>query len=124
MSGAARGRRRTSLAWFVVAGITLSALLAFAVAPHASSQPDGFARVAIDHGLGSGRPHPLAGSPLADHHLDGVRGGGLGRGVAGVVGVAITFLVGLGMAHGLRVVARRRRAEARLATGLATGPSS
>jgi cobalt/nickel transport system permease protein len=98
------------LALFVVAGLAVALVLAVAVSRLASSQPDGLERVAADHGLDSGATeHALADGPLADYSAPGVDDPGVAKGAAGVVGVAVTFLVAAGAAWAARSVSARRR---------------
>lgn len=80
--------------------VTLGALaVAVAVAPWASSAPDGLERVAIDREFASlAGEHPLAWSPLADYELVGVDVTALSVALAGAVGVALT-VVALGAAE-------------------------
>lgn len=93
----------------VLAGLLVALLLAGFGSYYASSEPDGLARVAIDKGLDKGsdkgeRDHGLGASPLAGYSLKGVAGERLSGGLAGVAGVALTFLLG-----GAIAVAVRRR---------------
>lgn len=113
MKSAVCARRVLSLHWFVVVGIGVALLLAFMVSPHASSKPDGLEKVAADHQLDTAiRPHALANGPLAEYRMEGIDDTGLATGTAGIIGVGVTFVVGLGLAHGLRLAARRRAATA------------
>jgi hypothetical protein len=85
------------------------ALAAF-VSPFASSSPDGLERVSVDEGFdGLARDHDVAEAPLADYVVEGVDEGRLGAGLAGIIGVAITFAAGVG----LFVVLRTFRGGAR-----------
>jgi len=80
-------------------------LLAFFVSPFASSSPDGLEKVAADKAIDRDeRDHALASGPLADYSVRGVNDARLSTGLAGVVGVAVTFAVG----GGLFLVVRRR----------------
>ncbi|MFN8103962.1 MAG: PDGLE domain-containing protein [Acidimicrobiia bacterium] len=95
--------------WFTVVGLVVAATLAFAVSRWASPEPDGLAKVAADESLDSGeQPHPLDGGPFAGYSTRGVADGGLGTGVAGLVGVAATFVVAGGLVW---LVARRKGSE-------------
>ena len=99
---------RLKLSLFVAAGLALALLLAFLVSPEASSQPDGLEKVAIDHGFADqADDHGLADSPLADYGVKGVDDERMSTGLAGVVGVAVTFALGAGLFGLLRW--RRRR---------------
>src|SRR5512144_2426219 len=98
----------------VLVGVLVALALAGVASFYASSSPDGLNRVAIDKGLDQReKPHGLQGSPLAGYDT---RGGGdprLSRGLAGVTGVAVTFV----LAGGVMLVVRRtaRRASSVLA---------
>jgi cobalt/nickel transport system permease protein len=99
-------RRHLSMATFVVAGLLVAAVLVIFVAPRASSSPDGLEKVAADTGIDrDARPSAVAGGPLADYGVKGVDHGALGTIVAGLIGVAVTFVVVLGAMWLLR---RRR----------------
>ncbi len=109
-------RRRLSVAAFVVAGLLVAGLLVVFVAPHASSSPDGLEKVAADTGIDRDvRPSAVAGGPLADYGVSGVDHEAMGTIVAGLVGVAVTFLVVVGAMWLLR--RRRSRPPAEPAAG-------
>jgi len=98
--------RRTSLLGFVVIGLAVAVALVVAVAPRASSQPDGLEKVAADHGIDAGeRGHALGDGPFADYEVQGVEHDALGTAVAGIVGIAATFVLGAGAVWAFR---RRR----------------
>lgn len=100
---------RKSLVLFVVGGLIVVLGLAFFVSPLASSSPDGLERVSIDEGFAeSAEEHRLAEGPLADYGVEGVEDAGLSTGLAGVIGVAITFGVAMLLFGLLRVVRARR----------------
>jgi cobalt/nickel transport system permease protein len=102
-------RRQMSTRAFVLAGIVVALVLAFLVAPHASSSPDGLEKVAADQGIdASVSDHALASGPLADYGVDGVADAGLGTGLAGVVGVTVTGAIGLALFAAVRHGRRRR----------------
>lgn len=103
---------------FLLTGLLVALLLAGVVSNFASSHPDG-----LDSSLRAGctvdaqgditggscpaqreAEHELAGSPLADYELRGVTNSYLSTGVAGALGVLLTFTV----AGGLFWLARRR----------------
>jgi hypothetical protein len=94
----------------VLLGLLLALVLAGGVSYYASGDPDGLAKVAAEQGLDKGeKAHDLEEGPFAGYETAGVGDGRLSVGVAGVVGVIVTFVLvgGLAMA-----VARRRRERA------------
>jgi hypothetical protein len=100
---------RRNLTLFVVGGLILALGLAFFVSPYASSSPDGLEKVSIDEGFAdTAEDHALADSPLADYGVQGVDDEGLSTGLAGIIGVAITFGVGMILFGALRTVRARR----------------
>jgi len=104
---------RNRLAVFIGAGLLVALALAFFVSPEASSSPDGLEKVATDEGfVDEAAPHDMADSPLADYGVGGVDDERLGTGLAGVVGVGVTFLVMGGIVLLVRTAAGRRRAPA------------
>ena len=101
--------RRASFRAFIAAGFLVALLLAFLVSPHASSSPDGLDKVGAEHGLDTEvRAQVMAGGPLADYRVDGIHDHGLSTGVAGIIGVTITF----GAAFGISRLARASRSRA------------
>jgi cobalt/nickel transport system permease protein len=87
----------------VLVGLLVALVLAGGVSYWASSAPDGLNKVAADQGLDKGaKDHQLDDSPLAGYETDGVGGGRLSGGLAGVVGVAVTFLLVGGLVWGVR----------------------
>lgn len=82
--------RRGSIGAFVIAGLAVALVLAFVVAPHASSAPDGLERVAAQQHLASG-----SSAQAVAHH-------GLSTGVAGVLGVVVTFAAALALSAAVR----------------------
>lgn len=100
---------RKNLTLFIVGGLLLALGLAFFVSPYASSSPDGLEKVSIDKGFsGTAEDHPLADSPLADYAVKGVDDEKLSTGLAGIVGVAITFGLGMMVFGALRAIRARR----------------
>ena len=101
------------LGWFVGAGLCVALALAFFGGPSASSSPDGLEKVAADEGFaGQASGHPLAGAPAADYGLAWADNQRLSTGLAGVLGVVVTFA----LCSGLTAVAirwRRRSASGR-----------
>ena len=91
-------RARVKLGVFVAGGLLVALLLAFFVSPEASSQPDGLDRVAIDQGFAEQEEaHALDGAPTAGYAVEGVDDDRLATGLAGLIGVAVTFAVGAGL---------------------------
>jgi hypothetical protein len=87
---------RKNLMLFIGGGLIVALGLAFFVSPLASSSPDGLEKVSIDEGFAeTAEDHTLADGPLADYAVEGVDDENLSTGLAGIIGVAITF--GLGM---------------------------
>lgn len=78
----------------LVGGLLLALLLAGVASYYASSDPDGLTKVAADQGFEDrAERHDLDDSPLGGYRVDGVGDSRLSGGLAGVVGVAVTFLV-------------------------------
>ncbi|CAN5654537.1 hypothetical protein BH10ACT1_BH10ACT1_34260 [soil metagenome] len=101
-------RKQIGLGAFIVAGLVVAFALAFFVSPEASSEPDGLNKVAIDQGFDTAeRPHHLAHTPTAGYAVDGVGNDRLATGLAGLMGVTVTFL----LAGGLTLVVRRTAAH-------------
>ena len=83
-------------------------MLAFVVSPHASSKPDGLEKVAAEQQLDTGeRASATADGPLADYAVRGIDDPGLSTGVAGVIGVAVTFALAMGLSAAVRRARRR-----------------
>jgi cobalt/nickel transport protein len=96
---------------FLVAGLLLALALALFVSPFADSSPDGLTTVAEEQGFAPAEEeHDLADSPLAGYEVDGVEDERVSTGVAGLVGVLVTFGVAVGLFALLRTL---RRAPAR-----------
>ncbi|HET6952195.1 MAG TPA: PDGLE domain-containing protein [Acidimicrobiales bacterium] len=103
---------------FLVAGLALAAALAFFVSPRASSAPDGLDKVASDEGFADRQTdHALADSPTAGYATRGVDDEGLSTGIAGLVGVAVTFAATGGLFLLLRRTRGGRPAPGRPAEG-------
>jgi cobalt/nickel transport protein len=100
--------RSPSLRVFLIGGLLVAAGLALVVSGFASSSPDGLERVAEDKGfLETARDHLFADGPLADYTVKGVGNERLSTGLAGLIGVLVTFGVGLGLFALLRAVRSR-----------------
>lgn len=87
---------KTNLKLFLAAGLLLGLALALLVSPFASSEPDGLQKVAEDEGfLATAVDHDLADGPLAAYSVDGVDQERVSTGLSGVIGVLVTFGLGL-----------------------------
>ena len=94
-----RVRSRTVL----LALLLLSVLLAGGVSYYASGSPDGLEKVATDQGIAEkAQDHDLAGSPLADYGVAGVDDARLSGGMAGLAGLAVTFVLATVLVTGVR----------------------
>jgi cobalt/nickel transport system permease protein len=83
---------------FLLAGLLVALVLAGVVSGFASTSPDGLEKVAQDKGFAeTAEDHALAGSPVADYGVESVEDERLSTGLAGVIGVGITFAFGLGL---------------------------
>ncbi|MFI5637751.1 energy-coupling factor ABC transporter permease [Streptomyces goshikiensis] len=109
---AARSNRRV---W--ATGLVTALVLAGFVSFYASASPDGLEKVAADKGIDQkAEEHAAAGSPLADYSVKDVTDARLSGGLAGVIGVGATVVVGTGIFW----TVRRRRAQDPAATPTAT----
>ena len=89
--------------WLLAAGLAVALGLAFFVSPHASSQPDGLSKVAIDEGFAEQESdHALAETPTAGYGVEGVDDDGLSTGLAGLLGVVLTFGLMVGLVYLVR----------------------
>lgn len=97
---------RTHFKVFLGVTLLVAVALAVIVAPWASSSPDGLEKVAIEEGFATdARDHALADAPTADYGIAGVDHEGIGTGLAGLLGIAVTF----GAVWGLLTVLHRLR---------------
>ncbi|MEU5715429.1 energy-coupling factor ABC transporter permease [Streptomyces sp. NPDC020403] len=93
--------RSTRKVW--AAGLAAALLLAGFVSFYASASPDGLEKVAADKGIDEkAREHGAAGSPLADYGVKDVDDARLSGGLAGVIGVGATVVVGSGIFWAVR----------------------
>lgn len=98
--------------WFLGIGLVLALLIAGVVSGFASGEPDGLERVSIDQGFDeAAADHALDDSPLADYALGGVEDGRLSKGLAGIIGVAITLALSAILFYGIRLHGRARRGK-------------
>ena len=90
--------KRVRLGAFIAAGVVIALALAFFVRPEASSKPDGLNKVAIDKGFDDQKAaHVLDDVPTAGYVVEGVDDERLSTGLAGIIGVAVTFAFGAGL---------------------------
>ena len=109
-------RRAVAIGGVVGAGLVLALVLAFFVSPFASSQPDGLNKVAVDNGFADHQQsNAAAGGPLAGYSTHGVTNQRVSKGLAGVIGVVVTFALGSAIFFGMKAWRRR--------TGVAPGPA-
>jgi cobalt/nickel transport system permease protein len=102
--------KRISTLAFLLTGIAAAVALVILVAPNANPNPDGLEKVAAAQGIDSeARDHALADGPLADYGVSGVDNRYVGTWVAGLTGVAVTFVAGAGLVF---IVRRARRTPA------------
>lgn len=105
-SSGTAGRRTAGTRPFLIAGLLVAIALALFVSPFASSSPDGLEKVSIDQGFDdTAEDHALSDSPVADYGVQGVGDERVSTGLAGLIGVLLTFGIGAGL-FGLL---RRRR---------------
>lgn len=93
---------------FWITGLVSAFLLAGVVSFYASANPDGLEKVAADQGIDEkAEEHGAADSPLADYGVGDIADARLSGGLAGVIGVSATVVVGTGVFW----VVRRREDE-------------
>jgi cobalt/nickel transport protein len=97
--------RSSNLRLFLIAGLLVAVGLALIVSGFASSSPDGLEKVAEDKGfLETAQDHLFADSPLADYAVKGVDNQRLSTGLAGLIGVLVTFGIGLAVFALVRIM--------------------
>ncbi|WNF27553.1 energy-coupling factor ABC transporter permease [Streptomyces sp. C11-1] len=83
---------------FWTTGLVSAFLLAGVVSFYASADPDGLERVAADKGIDEkAEEHGAADSPLADYGVGDIENARLSGGLAGMIGVSATVVVGTGV---------------------------
>ena len=89
---------------FVIVAVAVAVGLATAVAPFATSSPDGLERVATDKAfIDEGRPHAVQeDAPIPDYAFPGIENERVATGVAGFAGTLGVFALGYGLAFALR----------------------
>ncbi|HEX6255513.1 MAG TPA: energy-coupling factor ABC transporter permease [Euzebyales bacterium] len=111
-------RPRIGMRTFALAAVIVALLFAAVVSQFAAPDPDGLERVARDTGIAeSGTDHVLADNMFADYATDGLDDETTSLALAGVAGVAVTLLVGLGIAAAVR----DRRPRASTSTAVDSG---
>ena len=92
-------KARIGFAAFIVGGLLVALALAFLIGPVASSEPDGLDKVALDEGFaGAEEAHALDDIPTAGYEVRGIDDDRLSTGVAGAIGVTVTFAAAAGLA--------------------------
>lgn len=91
-----------------VTGLVTALVLAGFVSYYASADPDGLEKVAADQGIDKKtEEHAAKDSPLADYGVKDISDTRISGGLAGVIGVGATVVVGSGVFY----VVRRRRTQ-------------
>ena len=97
--------RSSNLRLFIAGGLLVAIGLAMLVSGFASGSPDGLNKVAEDHGFAANaKQHLFENGPLAGYAVKGVNGDRLSTGISGLIGVLVTFGVGLALFALLRAV--------------------
>jgi len=97
--------RSSNLRIFLAGGLLVAVGLAMLVSGFASSSPDGLNKVAEDHGFAAtAKEHLFENGPLAGYAVKGVNGDRLSTGPSGLIGVLVTFGVGLALFALLRAM--------------------
>jgi len=97
--------RSSNFRLFLISGLLVAIGLAMLVSGFASSAPDGLNKVAEDHGFAANaKEHLFENGPLAGYAVKGVNGDRLSTALSGLIGVLITFGVGLGLFTVLRAM--------------------
>jgi PDGLE domain len=95
---------RSNLRLFLVGGLLVALGLAMLVSGFASSAPDGLNKVAEDHGIaGYANQHLFENGPLAGYAVKGVNDR-VGTAISGLIGVLVTFGIGLALFALLRAM--------------------
>jgi putative Mn2+ efflux pump MntP len=97
--------RSSNLRIFLAGGLLVAIGLAMLVSGFASSSPDGLNKVAEDHGFAANaKEHLFENGPLAGYAVKGVNSDRLSTGLSGLIGVLVTFGVGLALFALLRAM--------------------
>jgi len=90
--------RASNLRLFLAGGLLVAVGLGLFVSGFASAAPDGLNKVAEDKGFAAkARQHLFDNGPLAGYAVKGVEDQRLGKGLSGLIGVLVTFGVGLAL---------------------------
>ena len=99
---------RSTLRLFLLGGLLVAIGLAMLVSGFASSAPDGLNKVAEDHGIAAhAKQHLFENGPLAGYAVKGVGNDRLGTAISGLIGVLVTFGIGLALFALLRAMRPR-----------------
>ena len=97
--------RSSNLRLFIAGGLLVAIGLAMLVSGFASGSPDGLNKVAEDHGFAANaKEHLFENGPLAGYAVKGVNGDRLSTGISGLIGVLVTFGIGLALFALLRAM--------------------
>jgi hypothetical protein len=96
---------RSSIRVLVAVALAVAVGLATAVAPFASSSPDGLEKVAAEQGFAArGELHAVQErAPIGDYAFPGIENERLATGLAGFLGTLLVFGFGYGLAAALRM---------------------
>ena len=90
--------RSSNLRIFLLGGLLVAIGLAMLVSGFASSSPDGLNKVAEDHRFATtAKQHLFENGPLAGYAVKGVGNDRLSIGISGLIGVLVTFGIGLAL---------------------------
>jgi hypothetical protein len=105
--------RSSNLRLFLLGGLLVAVGLGLFVSGFASGAPDGLNKVADDMGFAAeARQHLFENGPLAGYAIKGVDNERLSTGLSGLIGVLVTFGVGLALFALVRALrAGRDRSE-------------
>ena len=99
---------RSNLRLFLLGGLLVTIGLATLVSGFASSAPDGLNKVAEDHGIAAyAKEHLFENGPLAGYAVKGVGNDRVGTAISGLIGVLVTFGLGLALFALLRAMRSR-----------------
>ena len=90
--------RSSNLRIFLLGGLLVALGLAMLVSGFAYSSPDGLNKVAEDHRFATtAKQHLFENGPLAGYAVKGVGNDRLSTGISGLIGVLVTFGIGLAL---------------------------